>query len=131
MRISRYCFAKLVVDFHTTFLPVSHECRENFHVSRTSRKLVAKVLNTFKNFKLIFSPKYFARLSCDSHTTFVRVLQTQLQEICESVAQHSYKFRLVLFSCQIVRRCLHVFSRLSYDIRTSVAKILHCKNFAL
>ena len=28
---------------------VSHECRENFHVSRTIRELVAKVLNMFKN----------------------------------------------------------------------------------
>ena len=33
---------------------VLHECRENFHVSRTSRELVAKVLNMFKNFMRIF-----------------------------------------------------------------------------
>ena len=29
------------------------------------RELVAKVLNMFKNFMRLFSPKYFARLSCD------------------------------------------------------------------
>ena len=48
-----------------TFARHSCECRENFHVSRTRRKLVAKVLNRFRNFMLIFSPKYFARLSRD------------------------------------------------------------------
>ena len=34
-------------------------------MSRTSCELMAKVLNMFKNFMRIFSPKYFARLSCD------------------------------------------------------------------
>ena len=29
------------------------------------RELVANVLNTFKKFMRIFSPKYFVRLSCD------------------------------------------------------------------
>ena len=36
--ISRDCFANFVADFRTTFVRVSHECRENFHVSRTSRE---------------------------------------------------------------------------------------------
>ena len=31
-----------------------HECRENFHVSRISRELVAKVLNMFKIFMRFF-----------------------------------------------------------------------------
>ena len=44
---------------------VSHECRENFHVSRICRELVVKDLNMFKNFMRIFWPKYFARLSRD------------------------------------------------------------------
>ena len=48
-----------------TFVRVSHECRQNFHVSRTSRELVAKVLNMFRNFMRIFTPKNFARLSSD------------------------------------------------------------------
>ena len=35
--------------FGTTFARVSHECPENFHVSRTSCALVAMVLNMFKS----------------------------------------------------------------------------------
>ena len=65
MRISRDCFANFVADFRTTFVRVSRECRENSLVSRTSRELVAKFLNMFKNFMRIFSPKYFARQSRD------------------------------------------------------------------
>ena len=64
---------KLVSHWHANFSRMfcefcrghSHECRENFHVSGTSRKLVVKVLNMFKNFLQIFSPKIFARLSRD------------------------------------------------------------------
>ena len=39
-----------------TFAFAQHlcECRENFHVSRTSRELVAKVLNMFKKCMRIF-----------------------------------------------------------------------------
>ena len=73
MRISRDCFANFVADFRTTFsVRVSHECRENFHVSRTSRELVAKFLNMFKNFMRIFSTKYFARLSRECSATIAR-----------------------------------------------------------
>ena len=72
MRISRDCFANFVADFRTTFARVSRECRENFLVSRTSRELVAKFLNMFKNFVGINSPKHFARLSRDCRTTVVR-----------------------------------------------------------
>ena len=61
MRISRDCFANFVADFRTTFVRVLHECRENFHVSRTSRELVAKVFNMFKNCMRIFSPKLFRK----------------------------------------------------------------------
>ena len=38
MRISRDSFANFVADFRTTFVRVSRECRENFHVSRTCRE---------------------------------------------------------------------------------------------
>ena len=44
---------------------VSHKYLENFHVSRTSRELVAKYLNRFKTFMQMFSSNYFARLSRD------------------------------------------------------------------
>ena len=44
---------------------MSHKYLENFHVSRTSRGLVAKFLNRFKTFMQMFSSKYFARLSRD------------------------------------------------------------------
>ena len=86
MRISRDCFANFVADFHTTFVRVSHECRENFHVSRTRRELVAMVLNMFKNFmRFFFFAKIFrktvARLSCDGRPTFVRVSRTCRRKI--------------------------------------------------
>ena len=45
------------------------------------RELVANVLNMFENFMRIFSPKYFARLSCDGRATFVRVSQTCRRKI--------------------------------------------------
>ena len=48
-----------------------------------------------------------------------------------SVARHSYERRIVLFSRQIVARfsqdCRATVVRHSRDIRTSVAKISHCK----
>ena len=81
MRISRDCFANFVADFRTTFARVSRECRENFLVSRTSRELVTKFLNMFKNFMGINSPKHFARLSRDGRATFVRVSRTCRRKI--------------------------------------------------
>ena len=48
---------------------VSHECRENFDMSRTSRELVAKVLNRFKNFMRNF---FRQNISQDCRTTVVR-----------------------------------------------------------
>ena len=44
-RMSRDC---RVTDIRTTFVRVSHECRENFQVSQSSLELFAKVLNMFK-----------------------------------------------------------------------------------
>ena len=44
---------------------VSLKYLENFHVSRTSRELVAKFLNRFIKVMQMFSSKYFARLSRD------------------------------------------------------------------
>ena len=58
-------FANFVAGFRTTFVRVPHKYLENFHVSRTSRELVAKFLNRFKRFMQMFSSKYFARLSRD------------------------------------------------------------------
>ena len=64
---------KLVSHWHANssrlFARHSCECRENFHVSRTSRELVAKVFNMLKNFMRFFSPKYFARMSRDCRAT--------------------------------------------------------------
>ena len=74
MRISRGCFANFVANFRTTFVRVSRECRENFHVSRTSRELVASVLNMFKNFMRIFFAKIFRKtVARDTRTNAVRV----------------------------------------------------------
>ena len=71
------------------FMRVFHECRENFHVSRTRRELVAKVLNMFKKLMRIFFAKNISqdcratvlRRSCDGRATFVRVSQTCRREI--------------------------------------------------
>ena len=106
MRISRDCFANFVADFRTTFARVSRECRENFLVSRTSRELVAKFLNMFKNFMGINSPKHFARLSRDCRATVVR----RSCECCELVAAKFWR----IYNAK--------FSRHSYECRASVAR---------
>ena len=63
-------------------------------MSRTSRELVAKVLNMFKNWMQIFFPKYFARLSCDGRPTFVRMSRTCCREIYNAkVSRPSYECR--------------------------------------
>ena len=82
-----------------TFVQVSRECRENFLVSRTSRELVAKFFNMLKNFMRIFSPKYFARLSCDC---------------CATVARRSCKCR-ELVAAKFWRIYNAKFSRHSYE----------------
>ena len=82
------------------------ECRENFHVSRTSRELVAKVLNMFKNFMRIFSTKYFARLSRECRATVAR----RSCECREPVAAKFWRIDNAKFS------------RHSYECRASVAR---------
>ena len=96
-----------------TFARHSCECRENFHVSRTSREMVAKVLNMFKNWMRIFFPKYFARLSRDcratvarSRATFVRMSRTCRLEI------------LANLQCEIFATLV----RMSCECRTTVAR---------
>ena len=88
-------------EFRSNFENISRDCHAS--VSRLSREC-----NLF-SFK-------FVRQSCN---------------ICASVARHSYECRLVLFSRQIVARfsqdCCTTVVRHSRDIRTSVAKIWHCK----
>ena len=106
MRISRDCFANFVADFRTTFARVSRECRENFLVSRTSRELVAKFLNMFKNFMGINSPKHFTRLSRDCRATVVR-------RSCECRELVAAKFWRIYNA---------KFSRHSYECRASVAR---------
>ena len=113
MRISRDCFANFVADFRTTFARVSRECRENFLVLRTSRELVAKFLNMFKNFMGINSPKHFARLSCDCRATVVR-------RSCECRELVAAKFWRIYNA---------KFSRHSYECRASVAR-QSCENLA-
>ena len=89
-----------------TFARHSCECRENFHVSRTSRELVAKVLNMFKNWMRFFFPKYFARLSRDCRATVVR-------RSCECREPVAAKFWRIYNA---------KFSRHSYERRASVAR---------
>ena len=70
------------------------------------RELVVKVLNMFKKFMRIVSPKYFARLSRDSRATVAR-------HLCECREPVAAKFW----------RIYHAkFSRHSYEYRASVAR---------
>ena len=119
------------------------ECRENFHVSRTSRELVAKVLNMFKNWMRIFFPKYFARLSrdvranvanlsprnfgeftmrnfCDTRTNVVRVSHDGRATV---LRQHAKNSRLSGEKIKLTRRhsyeCRATLARMSRDCRTN------------
>ena len=95
--------SQLLREFsHGTFTQHSCECRENFQVLRTSRELVAKVLNMFKNWMRIFFPKYFARLSRDCGATVLRMSGT-----CRRKFWRNYNAK---------------FSRHSYECRASVAR---------
>ena len=71
-----------------------------------------------------------SRLSWECNLLSFKFLR-QSRDIRASVARHSYECRLVLFSRQIVARfsqdCRATVVRHSRDIRTSVAKISHCK----
>ena len=93
-----------------TFARHSCKCRENFHVSRTSRELVANVLNMFKNWMRFFFPKIFrktvARLSCDGRATFVRMSRTCRREILANI------------QCEIFATLV----RMSCECRTTVAR---------
>ena len=83
-------------------------------MSRTSRELVAKVLNMFKNWMRIFFPKYFARLSRDCRATFVRMSRTCRREI------------LANLQCEIFATLI----RMSCECRTTVLR-QHAKNSRL
>ena len=81
-----------------TLVPVSHECRENFHVLQTSWELLVKILNLFKNLYAIF----FTRLSRDCHATVTR----RLCECREPVAakfwlSYNAKFSRHLYKCRV------------------------------
>ena len=84
MRISGDCFANFVADFHTTFVPVLHECHKYF----MCRELVTKFLNLFKNFMRFFSPKYFARLSRYSWEVRGSVANLSPQNFGKFTSQH-------------------------------------------
>ena len=42
--------ANFVAYFRTTFVQLSHECHENFHVSRTGRECFIHALKFYANF---------------------------------------------------------------------------------
>ena len=109
MRISRDCFANFVADFHTKFVRVSRECRENFLVSRTSRELVAKFLNMLNNFLEFF----LQNISQDCRATFMRVSRTCRREI------------LANLQCEIFAALV----RMSRECCTTVAR-RSCENLA-
>ena len=92
-------------------------------MSRTSRELVAKFLNMFKNFMGINSPKHFARLSRDCRATVVRVSRTCRREILANLQCEIFA-TLVRMSCEcrttVARQC---------ECRTTVAR-QSCENLA-
>ena len=120
-----------------SFARHSCECRENFHVSRTSSELVAKVFNMLKNFMRFFSPKYFARLSRDCRATVARrscecreLVAAKFWRIYNAkFSRHSYECRASV--ARRLRDSLAKTSRLSgekiklSDIRTNVARHSH------
>ena len=105
MRISGDCFANFVADFHTTFVPVLHECHKYF----MCRELVTKFLNLFKNFMRVFSPKYFARLS--------RYSWDVLGSVANLSPQNFGKFTMQNF-CEA---CMNVV-RVWYEVRATVLR---------
>ena len=96
--------ATVLANLSRTVARHSCECRGNFHVSRTSRELVAKVLNMFKNFMRFFSSKYFARLSRDRRATVVR-------RSCECREPVAAKFWRI-YNVKISRQSRDMFSKL-------------------
>ena len=146
MRISRDCFANFDTDFRKTFVRLSHECREDFHVSRTSRELVAKVLNMFKIlskfFRQIISQDCRAsvvRRSCDGRATFVRVSRTCRLEILANLqckfSRHSYECRASVKCDSLETTCENLATRStciwreiktkrhSYECRATLARM--------
>ena len=89
-----------------TFMRVSRECCENFLVSRTTCELVAKV----KNFMQIFSPKYFARLSCGGRAMFVRVSRTCRREILANL-----QCEIFVTLVRMLRKCCTTVARQSCE----------------
>ena len=118
---------------------VSHENRENFHVSRTSQKLIVEVLNLFIFFA-IFSQISCAGLSRIFRATFVRVSRTCPREILANLQCEIFA-TLVQCNASVVRRSRdcrtnenenklnslesrETFSRMSRDCRAIVARCI-------
>ena len=71
-----------------------------------SHKLVTKVLNMFKYFMRIFSPKYFARLSRDCRAS---VRQSQDTGISSKLDRNSLICRINVHSVRLQReRCVYI-----------------------
>ena len=120
MRMFCDCLANFDAGFRTTFVRVSRECRENFHVSRTSRELVAKFLNMLKNFMLIFSKifrKTVARLSCYGRATVV----LRSRDVRASVANLSPR-NFGEFTMRNFRDTRTNIARVSHDGRATVLR---------
>ena len=94
-------------------------------MSQTSRELVAKVLNMFKNWMRIFSPKYFARLSRDCRATVVR----RSRDVRANVANLSPR-NFVEFIMRNFRDTRTNVVRVSHEGRATVLR-QHAKNSRL
>ena len=91
-------------------------------MSRTSRELVAKVLNMFKNWMRIFFPNYFASLSRDGRATVAR----RSRDVRANVANLSPR-NFGEFTMQNFRDTRTNVVRVSHDGRATVLR-QHAKN---
>ena len=91
-----WTFMRQILEFRSNFENIFRDCRAI--VARQSQDICESVSRRSHECSL-FS------------FSFVR----QSRDIRESVVRHMYECRLVLFYCQIVTRCSHVFSRLSRE----------------
>ena len=108
--------------FRETFVRVSHECRENFDVSQTSRELVAKVSNMFKNF---MRKSFRQNISQDCRTTVVRRSRDVRASVANLLPRNFGEFTMRKF-----RDTRTNVVRVSHDGRATVLR-QHAKNSRL
>ena len=110
MRISCDCFVNFVTDIRTTFVRVSHECRENFQVSQSSLELVAKVLNMFKfSFFILVSNVCNLRIGIVHYnSTNVKRILYALNSFTEDFNIHPLRKKGTYYKCHLRRNYVYL-----------------------